>query len=201
MLARFSCLSQRFGLLAFSSFERQICIWLCVCMVAIGLLIASPARATIDDNRYEGNIFALYGSNGGIVPPRTTLAESLARHTPTLLVFYLDDSKDCKSYSAVVANLQIRYGLGVNVIPLTVDALDLTDPNSPGRYFKGSVPQTLLFDPDGHVTYDSVGDRPITEVENAIRAIFNLQPVAEGELRRQPFNELQVGFDRRVPKS
>ncbi|MEL7084338.1 MAG: thylakoid membrane photosystem I accumulation factor [Cyanobacteria bacterium J06597_1] len=167
-----------------------------MCAIAILFVGISPAQASINDDRYDGNIFTLYGSNGGMIPPRVSLSESVAQRVPALLVFYVEDSSDCKRYSAAVANLQVRYGLGVNVVALNIDALNENDPNGPAQYFTGQVPQTLLFDPDGRITYQSVGDRPITEVENEIRALFSLTPVDEGELRRQPFNELQTGFGR-----
>jgi len=51
-----------------------------------------PALASIDD-RFDGNIFVLYGGNGSLVPPKVTLAKSLAGDRPTLLVFYVDDSR------------------------------------------------------------------------------------------------------------
>ncbi|MEM9155820.1 MAG: thylakoid membrane photosystem I accumulation factor [Cyanobacteria bacterium P01_F01_bin.33] len=184
------------------SFLRTL-VWV-LCLGAIALSLASPSWAALNDDRYDGNIFALYGSNGGIVPSRTTLAESLERHTPTLLVYYIEDSRDCKTYSAAIANLQVRYGLGVSFIALNADSFDpdaVTDPDNPGRYYRGLLPQTLLFDADGNITYESVGDRPITEVENAIRSIFGLEAVEPGELRPQPFNELQTGFNRRPAPS
>lgn len=177
--------------------------WL-ACSITIALSLALPSWAALDDDRYDGNIFALYGSNGGIVPPRTTLADSLARKIPTLLVYYIEDSRDCKKYSAAVANLQVRYGLGVNFIALNADSIDtdnVDDPENSGRYYRGQLPQTLLFDSEGNVTYESVGDRPITEVENAIRSLFSLDPVESGDLRPQPFNELQTGFNRRPAPS
>lgn len=167
-----------------------------ICAIAALCVGAWPTQASISDDRYDGNIFTLYGSNGGMIPPRVSLSESIAQRVPALLVFYVEDSSDCKRYSAAVANLQVRYGLGVNFVALNIDALDQTDPNGPAQYFTGRVPQTLLFDPDGKITYQSVGDRPITEVENEIRDLFALAPVDEGELRRQPFNELQTGFGR-----
>ena len=157
---------------------------------------ASPAQASINNDRYDGNIFALYGSNGGMIPPRVTLSESIAKRVPALLLFFVEDSSDCKRYSGAVANLQVRYGLGVNFIPINIDSLNQNDPEGPGQFFTGRVPQTLLFNPDGKVVYESVGDRPITEVENEIRALFALDPVEPGELKRQPFNELQTGFGR-----
>ena len=178
---------------------KQLFVTLCLTVTILletSSLAGLPAQASIIDDRYDGNIFALYGSNGGMIPPRVSLSQSLSQRVPALLVFYVEDSSDCKHYSGAVANLQVRYGLGVNFIPLNIDALDTGSPEGPAKYFTGRVPQTLLFDSDGNVVYESVGDRPITEVENEIRALFALDPVDPGELRRQPFNELQTGFGR-----
>lgn len=173
--------------------------WLGVVLVVLIVMGAPLAHAGLDDDRYEGNIFALYGANGGIVPPRVTLAQSIQSNIPALVVYYVEDSRDCKRYAAAIANLQVRYGLGVNFIPLNVDSFSSQPSNTPfdpTLFYDGRVPQTVLFDPDGRVTYVSVGDRPITEVENEIRALFKLEPVAEGDYQRQLFNELQAGFGR-----
>lgn len=174
----------------------RIAVGVCLAIALSVSLPLLPASASIDNDRYEGNIFALYGSNGGIVPPKTPLDESIAQRVPTLLVYYIEDSSDCKRYSGAIANLQVRYGLGVNFVPLNVDSFDVGVATGPGRYFTGQVPETLLFGPDGDILYRSVGDRPITEVENAMRAVFELAPIEAGDLPRQPFNELQTGFGR-----
>ena len=68
--------------------------------VLAGLLLAlflflpgvAPAWAGLDDDRYDGNIFALYAGNGSLVPPRSTLAEALAAGRVAVVVYYLDDS-------------------------------------------------------------------------------------------------------------
>jgi hypothetical protein len=51
-----------------------------------------------------------------------------------------------------------------------------------------------VFDAKGQITYQSVGNRPIAEVENAIRALFDLQPVSSDNRQAQSFNEVQTGF-------
>ncbi|MGQ9838852.1 MAG: thylakoid membrane photosystem I accumulation factor [Cyanobacteriota bacterium] len=170
-----------------------------VFLLLIGtLLSAAPARALLNDDQYDGNIFALYGSNGGMIPPRVTLKQAKEQGIPALVVYYIDDSSDCKKYAATIANLQVRYGLGVYFIPYSVDSLSPGDERS--QYYTGQVPQTLLFDPEGNIVYQSVGNRPITEVENAIRALFKLDPVPPGVIKAKPFNEIQTGFARsRVP--
>lgn len=166
-------------------------------VILSGLMLvlgSSPSWAGFQDDRYDGNIFALYGSNGGMVPPRVTVEQATAQKVPAVLVYYIDDSKDCKQYAPAIANLQVRYGLGVYFIPYAIDGLDLSNPGGPGQYFTGRVPQTVIFDPSGEIVYESVGNRPISEVENAIRSIFGLSLVDPDNYQARPFNEIQIGF-------
>ncbi len=176
----------------------RIMLWLrlllvALCVVLMGWL-SPPAHALLNDDRYDGNIFALYGSNGGMIPPRVSLKQAKEQGIPALLVYYIDDSSDCKKYAATLANLQVRYGLGVYFIPYSVDSLLPGDER--GQYYSGQVPQTLLFDSQGNLVYQAIGNRPITEVENAIRALFQLEPVPPGVIKAKPFNEIQTGFSR-----
>ena len=83
----------------------------------IQLLGVPPALASLNDDRFDGNIFALYGGNGALVPPKVTLAQALRRDKPVLLVFYLDDSRDCKQYSTVVSQLQAFLRAGRRFYP------------------------------------------------------------------------------------
>ncbi|MBF2098511.1 MAG: thioredoxin family protein, partial [Gloeomargaritaceae cyanobacterium C42_A2020_066] len=73
--------------------------WLVALLVGVLVLLAvvPAAEAGLKDDRYDGNIFALYAGNGSLVPPRVTLADALGRpDRATVLVLYLDDSQDCK---------------------------------------------------------------------------------------------------------
>lgn len=157
---------------------------------------ADPSWAVLNDDRYEGNIFALYGANGALIPPKLTVEQSLQRETPAVLVYYIDDSQDCKRFASVIGNLQVRYGLGVNFIAYPVDALDLEDPEGPGRYYTGQVPQTLVFAGSGEITYSAVGNRPLVEVENTIRTLFDLEPISADDRQARSFNEVQTGYGR-----
>jgi len=56
-----------------------------------------------------------------LVPPKVTLAKSLAGDRPTLLVFYVDDSRDCKQYAPVVSRLQAFYGRVADFVIINVD--------------------------------------------------------------------------------
>lgn len=173
---------------------------------AIGVAIAAffistlcfpgGAWASLNDDRYDGNIFALYAGNGAIVPPRVNLAQSLAQEKPTLLFFYVDDSRDCKEYSFVISQLQAPYGRVANFVPVMADAVPTKDsftPKEPGYYFKGSVPQTLVLDGSGQVRFDQTGAVSYEAVDDVFREVFELLPREESqELRRRPINELNV---------
>ncbi|WP_246564050.1 thylakoid membrane photosystem I accumulation factor [Leptothoe spongobia] len=156
----------------------------------------NAAWAALNDDKYDGNIFALYAGNGAIVPPRVNLAQSLKQKKPTLLFFYVDDSSDCKEYSFVISQLQAPYGRAANFVPVMADAVPLKDdftPNEPGYYFKGSVPQTLVFDGSGNVRFDRTGAVSYEEIDDVFREVFDLLPREESqELRRRPVNELNV---------
>ena len=60
--------------------------------VLIALIFLSPykANASRDSDSYDGNIFPIYAGNGAIVPPKTTLQESLKNKRIAVLFFYLD---------------------------------------------------------------------------------------------------------------
>ncbi len=160
------------------------------------LCFPGHAWASLHDDSYDGNIFALYAGNGAIVPPRVNLAQSLRQAKPTLLFFYVDDSRDCKEYSFVISQLQAPYGRVANFVPVMADAIPLKDsftPSEPGYYFKGSVPQTLVLDSNGNVRFDQMGAVSYEAVDDVFREVFGLLPREESAvLRRRPVNELNV---------
>ncbi|NJL88117.1 MAG: thioredoxin family protein [Leptolyngbyaceae cyanobacterium SM1_1_3] len=163
----------------------------CLC----GLTPAS-AWASLSDDHYDGNIFALYAGNGSLVPPRVSLAQSFKAHKPVLLVFYVDDSYDCKQYSSVVSQLQAPYGRAANFIPIMADSVPVKDSyelTEPGYYFTGTVPQTLVFDQAGEVVFNAAGTVSYTAVDDALREVFDLLPRSQSaELKRRPVNEVNT---------
>jgi len=170
--------------------------WGLVLPLLLMMSLASPAQASLTDDHYDGNIFPLYGGNGYLVPPRVTLAQSLARNTPAVLVFYLDDSRDSKQFTTVVSTLDAYYGRNLNIIPLSADSIPVKDhyePNEPGYYYKGYVPQTVIFDQQGQVVLDEVGVIPYETIDDVLRPVFDLLPRSEStELRRRVVNELNT---------
>jgi hypothetical protein len=159
-------------------------------------LRAPLALAGLNDDRFDGNIFALYAGNGSIVPPKTTLADSLKRGKPALLVFYVDDSSDCKNFASVVSQLQAFYGRAASFMPIDVDALPLKSSyttTEPGYYYQGYVPQTVLLDQSGKVALNAKGRIPFEQVDDAFRRVFDLLPRSESvELKRRPVNEINT---------
>ncbi|MGB3789448.1 MAG: thylakoid membrane photosystem I accumulation factor [Phormidesmis sp.] len=178
-------------------FFRRVCLAL-VCAIALsGIWLSiwiTPAWANVDDDRYDGNIFALYAGNGSIVPPKFNLAQSFQQDKPTLLVFYVDDSRDSKIFSSVVSQLQAPYGRAANFVPVAADSIPVKDsyePNEAGYYFKGSVPQTVVFDGEDNVVLNEVGQTSYEKIDNKLREVFDLLPREEStELRRRSVNEV-----------
>ena len=164
--------------------------------VSLLLFCTSPALADISDDRYDGNIFVVYAGNGSLVPPRLTLPESLKRKMPALLVFYVDDSSDCKQYAIVVSRLQEYYGRAASLIPISVDAIPVKStytPEEPGYYYQGIVPQTVLLNQKGEVVFNGKGQVKFEEVDDVLREVFDLLPRSESvELKRRSFNEFNT---------
>jgi Thioredoxin-like domain len=152
-----------------------------------------PAGAGIEDDKYDGNVFVLYAGNGSLVPAKISLADSLQAHKPALLVFYIDDSTDCKKYSTVISQLQGYYGKAASFIPVTVDSLDL-DQKYPATaaesYYGGTVPQTVVIDKQGKVRLNQVGQISFEKMDDTLREVFDLLPRTDSiELKRRSFNE------------
>ena len=76
-------------------------------IILLILFTSFPANASRDTNSYDGNIFPIYAGNGSIVPPQTTLEESLKNQRVTVLFFYLDDSSDSKAMAPVISGLDL----------------------------------------------------------------------------------------------
>jgi thiol-disulfide isomerase/thioredoxin len=156
----------------------------------------APAYATLTDDRFDGTIFALYAGNGSLVPPKVKLTDSFKRKKPALLVFYTDDSSDCKQFAIVVSNLQEFYGREADFMPIFVDSLPSEpspDITNPGHYYKGFVPQTVLLDQSGKVVFDAKGQVAFEEVDDAFRKVFDLIPREKSlPLKRRIVNELNI---------
>ena len=175
----------------------KLAICLLIVITSFSLSI-SPALASINDDRYEGNIYILYGGNGSLVPPRMDLPTSLKREKPAILVFYVDDSSDCKQFTFVVSRLQEFYGRAASIIPISIDSFvdkEQYSPEEPAYYYSGVVPETVVLDQQGQVVYDGKGQVPYEEIDDKLREVFDLLPRSESEvLKRRSFNEYNSGM-------
>jgi peroxiredoxin len=160
------------------------------------MFTSPPALADINNDHYDGNIFVVYAGNGSLVPPRLTLAESLERKMPSVLVFYLDDSSDCKQFAIVVSRIQEFYGRAASIIPLSVDTIPVKpnyNPQEAGYYYEGIVPQTVVLNQEGEVVFNGTGQVKFEAVDDVLREVFDLLPRAESvELKRRAFNQFNT---------
>ena len=175
----------------------QIClVFLIFALTSWSPWLTSSAYAGIDDDRLDGNIFVVYAGNGSLVPPRLNLAETFQRKIPAIIVYYLDDSSDCKRFAAIVSRFQEFYGRAASIIPVTVDSIPLKSsyrPDEPGYYYRGGVPQTVVLDQQGKVVYDGLGNVKYEDVDDVLRKVFELLPRSESvELKRRSFNEFNA---------
>jgi thiol-disulfide isomerase/thioredoxin len=159
-------------------------------------LATAPAFASLEDDRFDGNIFALYAGNGSLVPAKFTLEQSLKQGKPTLLVLYLEDSSDCKIYSPTISALQSFYTRVANFVPINIDSIvpeSTYAQTEPGYYYKGLVPQTVLLDASGKVVFNRAGQVPFEEIDDRFREVFDLLPRSESiELKRRSVNEVST---------
>ena len=140
-------------------------------LLAVGLGFGSAAEASLDNDRYDGNIFSLYAGNGSLVPPRSSLALALEQHRVAVVVYYLDDSSVSKRFAPVVSELQRLWGNSVELIPLVTDPLQNRPdqgPSDPAHYWHGHIPQVVVFSPEGRVLLDQEGQVPLDTINDAI---------------------------------
>jgi hypothetical protein len=172
---------------------KKLCLFLATTLLFSVILFSNCALAGLNDDRYDGNMFVVYAGNGSLVPPRLTLTQSLERKMPSLLVYYLDDSSDCKKFSLVISNLQNPYGRVASFIPISVDSLPVKDkyePTEVGYYYEGVVPQTVILDQEGKVVFNGKGQVKYEEIDDVFREVFDLLPRDQSvELKLRTFNE------------
>jgi hypothetical protein len=172
---------------------RKLCLWVTIAVLSSVLLFNNSALASLNDDRYDGNMFVVYAGNGSLVPPRFSLEQSLERKMPTFLVYYLDDSSDCKQFANIVSNLQNPYGRVANFIPVSVDSLPVKDKYEPtelGYYYQGVVPQAVILDQEGKVVFNGQGQVKYEELDDVFREVFDLLPRDQSiELKLKSFNE------------
>jgi len=147
-------------------------LWALALIVALSLSSAPGAAwGSLENDRYDGNIFALYAGNGSLVPPRSSLAQSLAQHRVAVVIYYLDDSSVSKRFAPVVSELQRLWGNGIDLIPVVTDPLqDRPDGgvSDPAHYWDGLIPQVVVIGKDGRVVFDRHGQVSVDAINTAV---------------------------------
>ena len=160
----------------------------------IFLIFSSPykANAARDTNSYDGNIFPIYAGNGAIVPPQTTLQESLKNERVSVLFFYLDDSSDSKAMAPVISGLDLIWKNNIDIIALTTDELqdeeESDQPNDPNFYWNGLIPQTIILDSKGEIKFNKNGMINISELNKIIASLKGVK-MKDLEYSVESFNE------------
>jgi hypothetical protein len=168
-------------------------------LLGVSFGFGSAAKASLNDDRYDGNIFALYAGNGSLVPPRSSLALALEQHRVAVVVYYLDDSSVSKRFAPVVSELQRLWGNNVELIPLVTDPLQpggkaaagALPVGDPSRYWSGLIPQVVVFDRQGQVVFDASGQVEVDAINGAVSQATGLPlPAPSGLGSTRSFNEL-----------
>ncbi|MCP9927526.1 thylakoid membrane photosystem I accumulation factor [Cyanobium sp. CH-040] len=149
----------------------RLALALLLLLPAAPLLWPAPARAALDSDTYDGNIYALYAGNGSLVPPRSTLAQALGAGRPAVVVYYLDDDAASKRFAPVVSELQRLWGNSIELIPLVTDPLQNRadgGPGDPAHYWRGLTPQVVVFSGGGRVLLDAEGAVDLDVINEAV---------------------------------
>ena len=158
-----------------------------------------PVYGSRISDSYDGNIFPIYAGNGSLVPPQTSLKESIQNKRVSILFFYLDDSADSKALAPVIAGLDLIWKNNIDIIPLTTDELqnkDFTDPLEEGFYWNGYIPQTIILDENGSVKFDKNGLIDLDEVNKVISEIKGIK-IEDSSFTVESFNEYNSQISKR----
>lgn len=151
----------------------------------------NPAYSALDNDDYEGNIFTIVTGNGALVPPSTTLSESLNNKRTSVLIFYLDDSRTSKAFAPVVSGIKLLWPSQIDLIPLTTDELqniETNDPKDPAFYWNGKIPQVVIINGQGEIILSQEGQVPIETINEAISIATGLES-PEFTISIKSFNE------------
>ncbi len=161
-------------------------------LILLILCTSYPANASRDNNSYDGNIFPIYAGNGAIVPPQTTLEESLKKQRISVLFFYLDDSSDSKAMAPVISGLDLIWRNNIDLIALTTDELQSdkskSKSNQPKYYWNGLIPQTIILDSKGEVRFDMNGMINIDDLNRVIAELKGID-ISDSKFSIESFNE------------
>lgn len=171
---------------------RKFVSWIIICCCLLGLELGQSqlAIAGINDDQYDGNIFILYASNAALVPPKINLATAIQKQIPTLIMYYSDDSQECKQNALVLTQLQAEYKKQINFMPMMVDAIRTNgryETNDARHYYNGQfVPQFVLVDANGEAVLNQNGKMGFEELDEPVREVLGLGPRTEPVVLDRP---------------
>ena len=160
-------------------------------LISILFFLNSPVNASRTTDSYDGNIFPIYAGNGSIVPPQTSLKESIENERISILFFYLDDSADSKAVVPIISGLDLIWRNNIDIIALTTDELqgkEFKNTKEEGYYWNGYIPQTVLIDDEGNIRYDKNGLIDIDEINKIIGEIKGID-IEDTSFSIESFNE------------
>ncbi len=160
-------------------------------LISILFFLNIPVNASRTTDSYDGNIFPIYAGNGSIVPPQTSLKESIENERISILFFYLDDSEDSKALVPIISGLDLIWRNNIDIIALTTDELqgkEFKNTKEEGYYWNGYIPQTVLIDGEGNIKYDKNGLIDIDEINKIIGEIKGID-IEDTTFSVESFNE------------
>tara|TARA_B100000700_G_scaffold329586_1_gene451855 strand:+ start:1152 stop:1709 length:558 start_codon:yes stop_codon:yes gene_type:complete len=165
-------------------------------LLILFILSVNPVYSARDTDSYDGNIFPIYAGNGSLVPPPSTLSDSLKNERTSVLVFYLDDSSTSKQFAPVVSGIKLLWSSSIDLIPLSIDELINDDKKTyqdPAYYWHGKIPQVVILDGKANVLLDKEGQVSFDEINDAItkgtglkKPDFNLTVKSFNEYNSEP---------------
>ena len=162
-------------------------------LIILIVFSSNPANASRGNDSYDGNIFPIYAGNGSIVPPKTTIKESLKNKRTSVLFFYLDDSSESKAMAPVISGLDLLWRENIDVIALTTDELQneeaLKEPTQPNFYWNGLIPQTIILDGNGEVKFDQNGMVDFGDLNNILSESTGIKVDSNSKFTVEAFNE------------
>ena len=160
-------------------------------LISILFFLNSPVNASKTTDSYDGNIFPIYAGNGSIVPPQTSLKESIKNKRVSILFFYLDDNANSKAVVPIISGLDLIWRNSIDIIALTTDEIqgkEFKDVKEEGYYWNGYIPQTVLIDGEGNKRYDKNGLIDIDEINKKIGEIKGID-IEDTSFSVESFNE------------
>ena len=162
-----------------------------ICLIFLFFISVLPACAARDTNSFDGNIFPIYAGNGSLVPPSSTISDSINNKRTSVIFYYLDDSATSKESAPVISGLKLLWATSIDIIPITIDELqgiETNDRNNPAYYWHGNIPQIVILNGEGEVILDKEGQIPIAQLNDAISKASGLN-LPDFDITIKSFNE------------